>query len=226
MIGRYRTYVRIVVAAMLECGCRDLARSADRAVVFRSDTIAAAYFSVAELDSFSVPWYADAVRTMREPPMRDASIPPGTTVLRFVYLRAFHNGISVRVTFGPGQCWVTTTEAPVLLLEIVPVPGSDSLFSTIERRYPPVRRDSALVAWSTCRALHRDMIAAGVRTEPAAKTRGGIDGSEWILEMIDSTGYHIINRWSPDSGATPALFRAGLSLLEAGRALPVRALIY
>ena len=120
MLTLFRTGLCVAIATLLVGACRELDRSDDRSVAFPTDSGAAAYYSVTELDLFSVPWYANAVRAMREPPTRSTSLPPETTVLRFVYLRSFHNGLAALVTPEPRGCDVTTSEARPWGIEISP----------------------------------------------------------------------------------------------------------
>ena len=182
-------------------------------------------FPVSVLDSFLVAWFGAALHAMDERPMYGGRVTKGTTVLRFLWLRSFHPQVSIRVQYGSRWCTRTTIRLGLPTVEGASDANPEHLASAI--RFGPIQsRDSAPLSARECAALRRQLDAAGIVTAPAADTTRGLDGAEWVFEALDSTGYHVVVRWSPDASRASGFWIAGKTFLQLGRALPPAAEIY
>jgi hypothetical protein len=188
--------------------------------VFRTGTIAGAYFRPVPIDSFHAAWYGGVLRSMREPPFAGAQIPAGASLLRFLWLRSFDPQIAVRVFSAPRHCTVTTT---VIAMSEVEWSAPDSKAVELELSTRPgkvLRRDSVEVPVRLCTGLRAQTTAAKLWSGAIIDTTAGEDGSDWVLEVVDATGYHLAERWSPDSNRALEFRLAGIAFLRLGNTLP------
>lgn len=199
-------------------------------VVFRSSASAPpdcfpAIAAAMPPDSFLLAWYGGALAAMHEPPLCGAVVPEGVAVWRFLWLRSFHPPVAVRILRAADRCLVTTvalTRPPEMPW---PASGVIRMFDIL-RFGPPGRRDSTEVVLTSC-DLVRDRLAAADFWRAAARaSTQGVDGAEWVTEVVTDTRYRLVTRWSPDSVRAPAFRSAGLAFLAIGRARPSTALYW
>jgi hypothetical protein len=152
------------------------------------------------LDDFESGWYSRPLRTASEPSLYQTSLKPRggqDERLRFTWLRSFHPPVIVRIEMG---------QAPRLIATQLSGAGGYAP-GTVEKRI-----DRALTSQEVANlraVLSRTQVIA---MAPRDCNRG-MDGAEWIIEDVDSRGYHFIDRWSPEKGGVHelGLFLVGLT---------------
>lgn len=227
-MASHRLTFATLVAAVGAAGCGHPPAGSMPKVepIFRSDTNAAAYFRPTPIDSFHAEWFGGSLRAMREPPLAGALVPDGATVLRFLWLRAFDPPIAVRVVAAPLHCTVTTT---VISMSAAAWSHPDSKGVQRELSTRPgkiLRRDSVEVPVRSCLELCAQAAAAKLWSGPVIDTAAGLDGSDWVFEVVDANGYHLAERWSPDSNRALEFRLAGIAFLRLGNALPTDGGLY
>ncbi|MCC7054968.1 MAG: hypothetical protein IT355_16975 [Gemmatimonadaceae bacterium] len=187
-------------------------------VVFRTDTTATAYFDTPRNwgDTVWLEYLTDILRAMHEPPLRHATIDSETTVLRFLWSRAFHPSVAVQVTRAPAGCRVVTT---VRENDGWTIPTLDSGASRLVRGRM-LRHDTVTVDRSTCDDLAARLAGLGLTSTGPYITSRGCDGADWTFERLDARGHALLVRWSPDSADAPAIWNAGMAFLSAANARP------
>lgn len=141
------------------------------------------------LDAFVRAWYGRHLRAAGEGSLAARVRDRATRrdgVLRFTWLRSFDRPIVVRVE------GLATRHPRLVAHELSGAGGYDP--GGVARRV-----DRALTGTEAAglRRLARPAILFA--TPPCAGI--GADGAQWIVEAVDATGYHIADRWSPQSGA-------------------------
>lgn len=130
---------------------------------------------------------------MQEPSLSCGQV--GTTY-RFTWLRSFHHPVAVRITDNGDHA----------VLRAIELDGGGGFhpgkeFRRIERALSPVELER----------IRRAFAQAPFGSMPTTDERMGADGAEWIVEAVDDGLYHLVVRWSPDSGD---LHDIGLLFLE------------
>lgn len=147
-------------------------------------------------------WYGSMLLAAKEPSLSAANVRP-KAVIRFTWLRSFHPPIIVRAE-GLGSA------APRLVATHLSGQGGygpGNIDQHIER---PLRADEAatLQAALTEAALFPPSKPEAPLPECAPF---GSDGAEWVIEVVDSGGYHFTKRWSPTRGGVRSV---GLAMLK------------
>jgi hypothetical protein len=167
---------------------------------------------------------ARTVRSMGEPRLDQQSSGGAGTVMRFLWMRAFHPAVAVRVVNARGRCRVVTTVLELDAAEYGP-PDREGIQALTRMRPGAIqRRDSTDVPSARCASLNRTLVPV-LRTRQSTHL-DGVDGSQWIFEQRDARGYASASRWSPDQVTDGSLRRAGISFLQLGSALPAAHEIY
>jgi len=153
---------------------------------------------------FAACWYTSALDALGEPDIRGSASGSGTTI-RFLWLRTFHQPVSVRLSRVNGV-WQVRYAA------------SDG-----QGGYSPGNLN--IVGSLTLTSAQEDTLAVHLsRTEfwtaPTKIPTDGMDGAEWIFEWRAGDRYALRQRWNPEAGDP---FRSlGLWLVGlAGSRLPV-----
>ena len=165
-------FVAMVVAACCSCG-RTVRLSLDD-VFFPQDPIPRN-----DLDAY--------LSHMDERPLEDYRNGNSDEVYRFVWLRSFHDPITVRIV-------VSTNESAVITL----------------KQLKRVVEDHRWVGRGLCRTEQYPLTQAQFENFmsflrgsrfwdlPSGNPRGsGLDGASWILEGMRGDQYHLTDRWSP-----------------------------
>lgn len=153
-----------------------------------------------DADQFPRTWYSKHLRAMSEP-----SLSCSTTAVeayRFLWLRTWGAPIAVRLE----------RNADVAALSAVTLDGAGGYDPGVVTER--VQRKLSAEEWKT--------IAAGLNKTEFWKMEGhvdgdGLDGAQWILEGRRGTQYHVVDRWSPKTGAYREFC---LSLLRLAAVLP------
>jgi hypothetical protein len=136
-------------------------------------------------------WYSKHLRAAGEPSLFEASRsprPPGAATYRFTWLRSFHHPVVIRVETG------SNGEARLIAKELSGHGGygPGEIRRHMQRKLSP----------DETRRLGSALAATRLLTWPARDCSGiiGLDGAHWIVEARDRTGYHLVDRWSPERG--------------------------
>ncbi|MFO6447805.1 hypothetical protein ACLBKU_11720 [Erythrobacter sp. NE805] len=140
------------------------------------------------LDDFTNRWYSSHLKAAGEQSLINAArAAPQNVHLRFTWLRSFHRPIVVRIDEQPDG--TATIEAKMLSGAGGYDPGK------IAKR---VSRDLTPSEWSAI----KDRLGRGeLQSEPAGHCDLGMDGAQWIVELVEDGRYAFFERWSPDGGA-------------------------
>jgi hypothetical protein len=142
-------------------------------------------------------WYTKILTALDERPLvANAHDGRSPCVYRFLWIRTFHNPVSVRLTVkAEGEGVVTTRMSDGR-------GGYDTGRLTLNRTRPVSREEvqSFLVRL-------RDLSFWSMPSEDdggVEDSRGyrlktsGLDGARWVLEGIKDGEYHVVDRWSPE----------------------------
>ena len=129
--------------------------------------------------------YSDTLISWHEPNLFREGPGPDKTILRFIWLRSFHNSICVRIEHSSGK---TVLEA---------LEEDDSVGKTNGQI---VRRKVELTdkQW---KEISTKFDNSTFWEAPVTINRSGCDGAEWISEASDSQtkhAYHCVDRWTPN----------------------------
>lgn len=144
-------------------------------------------------------WFSTQLAAAQEPSLYATSAQRrvgANTTLRFTWLRSFHPPVVVRIE-GLGSA------TPRLVAKQLSGAGGyapGGISKHVER--PLSHQEQKLIRT----ALEK----ANVRSVPPKVCEFGLDGAEWIVEAVDASGYHFVDRWSPQSGEVRDL---GMALL-------------
>ena len=147
-------------------------------------------------DQFAGNWYSGQLRAMNESPMYS----PDHRRLesyRFLWLRSFHHPVAVRI-------WKCGTDRCISVKEADGAGG-----------YEPGRlivNHTRILATAEWDEFMRRLEEACYWNLPTREDDRGFDGANWILEGVKGGRYHIVDRWSPQSGSYRELCLYALAL--------------
>lgn len=150
--------------------------------------------------------YSAVLDVMKEPVLADTD-DSNVEQFRFVWLRSFHDYVSVRVKLTAG---ISTIHVRVLRGFRIDVIDQDG---TILRHEPGriVHLEDRRLLEEERVALVKQLDALGFQDIAPVEESKGVDGADWLLEGVTKRGYHAATRWSPKSGPFKA---ACLTLLD------------
>jgi hypothetical protein len=137
-------------------------------------------------------YYTRYLSAMKEPSVKAPLAEGVKWVLRFTYLRSFHNPLAVRFVEKDG---VITATAIQLKKDHEHRPGKIHHQKTWNLDAESSKKIQALLA-------QKDFWKPLNDSEQALSS--GLDGSRWIFELHDMDGYRMLDVWSPDAIAMPA----------------------
>ena len=135
-------------------------------------------------DEFRCDWYSKHLRAMEEPSLSHGRGIDASTY-RFLWLRTFHNPISVRIQ----------EDGPSFTLSAVQLDGAGGydpgkVAKRVKRTLPPAKQQKLIAKLNGIEFWKMETTGGG----------GGLDGAQWILEGVRNAQYHVVDRWSPDPG--------------------------
>ena len=145
------------------------------------------------LDEFSREWYSRHLVAAGEPSLVSIAeaAPVGGMHLRFTWLRSFHPPVVVRVSaMSPGEMEMT---AKLLSGAGGYEPGK--IAQQVDRTLDPAET----------RQLQALLESSQLLEEPAETCELGLDGAQWIVEVVEGDSYYFFDRWTPDEGAVREL---------------------
>lgn len=136
-------------------------------------------------DQFDREWFSAHLTAMGESPImcNDA-----VTEYRFLWLRTFHHPVVIRATIADHRA----------TLHAVELDGKGG--------YEPgqmLRQVNRSLSTREVHTLEQVVGDSNLRQTPSVERSAmlGTDGARWVLEIRDRTGYRVLNRQSPGSGA-------------------------
>jgi hypothetical protein len=153
----------------------------------------------AETDNFISQWYNKQLKALGEPALYQQETGKDKLVFRFLWLRTFHNPISIRLEInkndGSGILYVKVTDGAGGY-----EPGK--IKEDFKKSIPKEEIDKFLKLVKT--ENYWELPVKGGIT--------GLDGAQWVVEGSQEGRYHVIDRWSPPEGAS--IKKIGLFLLN------------
>jgi hypothetical protein len=131
--------------------------------------------------------YSKHLKALREPSLLELSQKdPHAEVYRFLWLRSFHNTVSIRVVVHPSGSGRINAR---MLSRRGPEPGGFRRYSTSWLRKSLTQQ--WLAAFEGAHFWDQPTLL------PEAQKP---DGAQWIFEGVRDGKYHVIDRWSPAPG--------------------------
>ena len=134
------------------------------------------------IGAFSACWYTEQLDSLKEPDLGSLRA-TADTVVRFLWLRTFHQPVAVRVSAARGR-WTA-------ILSV----------SSGQGGYNPghlVRRDTLPLSAAAVDTLRALLAAADFWRAPTSeRDLGGADGSQWVFEFMTDRQYGLRDRWTP-----------------------------
>ena len=165
-------------------------------------TVAERYFPSMKLsesewsDQFVSKWYSSHLKAMQEAPLYSA----GNRDLesyRFVWLRSFHHPVAVRVwKCGPERC--------ISVKEANGAGGYEPGSLIVNRTRRLTEAEWGEFMWRLEESCYWNL--------PTPEQDAGLDGAQWIFEAVKGGRYHIVHRWTPQSGSYRELCLYALKL--------------
>jgi hypothetical protein len=129
------------------------------------------------------------LRAMDEPSLFEISQKQDCEIYRFLWLRTFHQPISIRMTINPDG------SGDLVAKVMSGRSGYDSgyLITNAESHLVPVE----------IRLFNEKLLKADFWTLSTRRLKDiyGRDGATWILEGTKHKTYHVVDRWSPHDGS-------------------------
>ena len=133
-------------------------------------------------------WYSTHLAAMGEPNLLELA-EQGTEVYRFLWLRAYHAPVAIRV--------LRREQSALLLGKRLGGAGGYDPGDLIEEVALELKED----AWTEFSRLLEEANYWRAATTEVGLTR--LDGSQWILEAVKDGRYHVVDRWSPSATGSP-----------------------
>ena len=141
-------------------------------------------------------WYSQELRKLGEPSLLDMSKGKDVQVYRFLWLRAFHHPVCIRLDVLPDGTGLLTTKM------LSGVDGEKDTKLILNDQQVLNRTDWFLTLFS--KQGFWDI-------KPFDHSVMGFDGAEWIIEVAKEGKYHVVDRWSPEKGPVYSL---GMAMLR------------
>ena len=121
--------------------------------------------------------------------MQEAALPKvyddETEIYRFLWLRTFHRAVAIKAVRH-------AYDFEVHYLETTGMGGYEPGKLLVKNKYNVTQAQ-----WCEFMDL---LDKADFWNLPTIDREVGLDGSDWILEGVRENRYHIVDRWTPDSG--------------------------
>jgi hypothetical protein len=133
---------------------------------------------------FKERWFAKHLRSMHEPSLFEASKDHSLVAYRFLWLRAFHSPVAIRLV-------IHAEGTGTLIGKMTNGKGGYSAGNLI-------LNESHELAKAQVTEFLKLQQRAAFWSAPSEEETGGDDGAEWVLEGVENSRYHIVDRWSPE----------------------------
>jgi len=138
-------------------------------------------------DDFKANWYSAQLRALEEPSLFELASNPLSHSYRFLWLRTFNHPIAIRVDIKPDG-------TGTLMIKMASGAGGYAPGTLIENT-------SQALDETQIRSFLALVDRVNFWTVPnPVDDQAGTDGSQWIIEGLKSGKYHVVDRWTPESG--------------------------
>jgi hypothetical protein len=145
---------------------------------------------------FKSEWYSKELRALEEPSLYSLSTSPLVESYRFLWLRAFHHPVAIRLSLNPDG-----TSTAIVKVASGAAGFRPSVLS--EQRLQPISKEQ------TQAFLKRVTELSFWDAPNPVNDQTGTDGSQWVIEGVKAGRYHVVDRWSPNKGV---VYELGLML--------------
>ena len=148
-----------------------------------------------DMDNFVTGYYSAQLKALEEPSLFELAKIPAAQSYRFLWLRSFDHPIAVRLDIKADGTGVLTTKMtsqkggvePGTLIE------NNTKPVTAEQTQAFLKKIEQVQFWSLTAETHDP-------TEPPGLNQNIADGADWIIEGVHAGKYHVVKRWSPETG--------------------------
>lgn len=164
---------------------------------------ATSVFPARTFDDFVLDWYSGHLKAMDEGALYPLMKDKNAVVYRFTCLRTFHHPFAIKVT--------KTKDGFELVRKVLSGKGGYDP-GVIEESVKSELKPEAV------EELESHLVAIKFRDLKSTVDDGGLDGSQWIVEVVRDGEYKVVDRWTPDEGS--AMRRIGEWFLNAAEWKP------
>ena len=143
-------------------------------------------------DRMKPSWYGAQLRGLEEPPLPPLMKDQTAEVYRFLWLRSFHHPVAIRLERRPDGTGALTTK-------MGSGAGGYAPESILATKASTLTREQTQEFLSRVTQVHFWSLPNPVNDQK------GTDGSQWIVEGVRNGQYHVVDRWSPTTGAVREL---------------------
>jgi hypothetical protein len=143
-----------------------------------------AFYPKPEREKFIVEWYAGHLKAMGEPPLLSEPDSPRQSY-RFLWLRSFHHPVAVRV-------WASCAGYFINVKQTNGQGGYQPGTLITDQTRPLTETEWDHFISLLDRSCYWQL--------PTKLDDMGFDGAQWILEGVRDGRYHVVDRWTPQSG--------------------------
>jgi hypothetical protein len=190
-----KTFCSLIIALIVLVFCQGANNRTDFEITMSYDRFHDSYTSVDStqryfpnnlFSEFTNVWYSGQLFAMQEPVIfSNSNI---TETYRFVWLRTFHNPIAIRIE----------RQQDIYLLTWKLCDGAGGYEPGELSIAKQKQIDSA--TWNNFKQLLNQAGFWHMATEEVIVDILRLDGSQWILEGKYEDKYHVVDRWTPESG--------------------------
>ena len=138
-------------------------------------------------DDFRAKWYSRQLRALGEPSLLTLAANKKAESYRFLWLRTFHHPVAVRVDLQADGSWILITK----------VASGAGGYSPGTLTTNTSRQLTAQEAQSFLSKVE----SGGFWNAPnPVIDQTGEDGSQWIIEGVKASRYHVVDSWMPKNG--------------------------
>ena len=142
------------------------------------------HFFPTAFDRFRNDWYSQHLVVLQEPILCNLNCKYPT--YRFLFLRTWRHPISIRVSFFlDNHAHLSAKETD----------GAGGYFAG-----KLILNEEKLLSDQDAKEVLKQVDVMQFWTMPTDDKEGGEDGSRWVIEGREQNKYHVVDRWSPDSG--------------------------
>ena|ERR1035437_7184460 len=149
-----------------------------------------------DLDKLLTDWYSAQLKALEEPSLFELAKTPTAQSYRFLWLRSFHHPIAVRLDIKADGTGILTTK-------VTSGAGGYEPGTLIENTTKPLTTHQTQAFLAKIQQTNFWLLPT------ATNDQKGTDGSQWMIEGVNSGKYHFVKRWSPETGPIREL---GISL--------------
>lgn len=158
---------------------------------------AGAFSKREDLHQFSASWFSSQLKALKEPPLFTPNPSKDMECYRFTWLRTFHRPVILRVD-------VTKKGEAIFTIKVADGAGGYEPGKLMRNEKKPLDER----ALKKLKALIEHSEFFGL---PSYEETSGLDGSEWIVEVVAGGRYHIVSRGTPSDGP---VHQIGIHLIE------------